>query len=549
MTTLPFPIHFAQINPTVGDLEGNADRILASYRIAETNGAALALTPELALTGYPPLDLVFKSDFVPRASAILERLAAETGETALLVGTVTPNHETGKPFRNSVAILQHGKILGFNHKTLLPTYDVFDEDRYFEPAQPQSPLRIRLAGKAITLGITICEDVWSAEYLPRNLYHRHPLSPLKDVGVDLLVNLSASPFQCDKPLRRIEMLSAVAQSLKTPLAYCNAVGANDQLVFDGQSCLIRADGSTAAVLPSFEESDSTLDDTAPCATTPKDGIEALHDALVLGIRDYFRKCGFRSAILGLSGGIDSAVVACLATSALGKDNVTGVTMPSCYSSDGSVDDSEILATRLGIHFLNIPIQPAFEAVSNQLLPHFNGLPPNETEENLQPRLRGLTLMALSNKFGHLVLSTGNKSEMAVGYCTLYGDMCGGLSVISDVPKTRVYQLAEYINRTSEIIPVNTITKPPSAELKPDQTDQDTLPPYPLLDAILERYVDLQQSVPEMVRAGLPEETVRWVVRRVDLNEYKRAQAAPGLKVTSRAFGMGRKMPVAQRFRP
>jgi NAD+ synthase (glutamine-hydrolysing) len=544
-----FPIHFAQINATVGDLEVNAERILASYRIAESRGAALVLTPELALTGYPPLDLVFKNDFVPRAANVLERLAAETSETALLVGTVTINHNAGKPFLNSVAILQHGKVLDFRHKTLLPTYDVFDEDRYFEPASPQSPLRMRLAGTPISLGITICEDVWSEEYLPRNLYHRHPITPLKDGGMDLLVNLSASPFQCGKPMRRKEMLAQVARSLNTPLAYCNAVGANDQLIFDGQSCLFGPDGSQQALLPAFEEADLTISEPTQVETDPSDGVAALHDALVLGIRDYFRKCGFKSAILGLSGGIDSAVVACLAAAALGGDNVTGVTMPTCYSSHGSIEDSETLAQRLGIHFLNIPIQPAFEAVSAQLSPHFNSLPPNETEENLQPRLRGITLMALSNKFGHLVLSTGNKSEMAVGYCTLYGDMCGGLSVISDVPKTKVYELAEYINRDGVMIPVNTITKPPSAELKPDQTDQDTLPPYPLLDAILERYVEQQQSVDQIVKDGFPEETVRWVARRVDLNEYKRAQAAPGLKVTSRAFGVGRKMPIAQRFRP
>jgi NAD+ synthase (glutamine-hydrolysing) len=544
-----FPIHFAQINATVGDLEGNAERILASYRIAESRGAALVLTPELALTGYPPLDLVFKNDFVPRAANVLERLAAETSETALLVGTVTINHNAGKPFLNSVAILQHGKVLDFRHKTLLPTYDVFDEDRYFEPASPQSPLQMRLAGTPISLGITICEDVWSEEYLPRNLYHRHPITPLKDGGMDLLVNLSASPFQCGKPMRRREMLAQVARSLNTPLAYCNAVGANDQLIFDGQSCLFGPDGSQQALLPAFEEADLTISEPTQVETDPSDGVDALHDALVLGIRDYFRKCGFKSAILGLSGGIDSAVVACLATAALGGDNVTGVTMPTCYSSHGSIEDSETLAQRLGIHFLNISIQPAFEAVSAQLSPYFNSLPPNETEENLQPRLRGITLMALSNKFGHLVLSTGNKSEMAVGYCTLYGDMCGGLSVISDVPKTKVYELAEYINRDGVIIPVNTITKPPSAELKPDQTDQDTLPPYPLLDAILERYVVQQQSVDQIVKDGFPEETVRWVARRVDLNEYKRAQAAPGLKVTSRAFGVGRKMPIAQRFRP
>jgi NAD+ synthase (glutamine-hydrolysing) len=549
VSPVPIPIHFAQINATVGDLEGNADRILASYRLAESRGAALVLTPELALTGYPPLDLVFKSDFVTRATNVLERLAAETSETALVVGTVTLNHNTGKPFRNSAAILQHGRVLELKHKTLLPTYDVFDEDRYFEPANPQSPLQIRLAGNPVSLGITICEDVWSPEYLPRNLYHRHPITPLKEGGMDLLVNLSASPFQYGKPLRRNEMLSQVARNLNTPLAYCNAIGANDQLIFDGQSCLFGPDGSQQALLPAFEEADATILKPVNVASNPADGIPALHDALVLGIRDYFRKCGFRSAVLGLSGGIDSAVVACLAAAALGGRNVTGVTMPTCYSSSGSIGDSETLADRLGIHFLNIPIQPAFEAVSAQLKPLFQSLPPNETEENLQPRLRGLTLMALSNKFGHLVLSTGNKSEMAVGYCTLYGDMCGGLSVISDVPKTRVYELAEYINRTREIIPFNTISKPPSAELKPDQTDQDTLPPYPLLDAILERYVEQQQSIHQIVNAGFPEETVRWVARRVDVNEYKRAQAAPGLKVTSRAFGIGRKMPIAQRFHP
>jgi NAD+ synthetase len=410
-------------------------------------------------------------------------------------------------------------------------------------------VQLRLAGKSFSLGLTICEDVWSPDYLPRNLYHRHPITPLKEGGIDLLVNLSASPFQCDKPLRRKEMLAHVARTLNAPLAYCNAIGANDQLIFDGQSCLFGPDGTQYALLPAFKEADETVLKPTGFDANPLDGVPALHDALVLGIQDYFRKCGFKSAILGLSGGIDSAVVACLAASALGGHNVTGVTMPTCYSSHGSIDDSETLAHRLGLQFLNIPIQPAFEAVSAQLTPHFNSLPPNETEENLQPRLRGLTLMALSNKLGHLVLSTGNKSEMAVGYCTLYGDMCGGLSVISDVPKTRVYELAEYINRNGEIIPLSTITKPPSAELRPDQTDQDTLPPYPLLDGILERYVEQQQSVAQIVKEGFPEETVRWVARRVDLNEYKRAQAAPGLKVTSRAFGIGRKMPIAQRFRP
>jgi NAD+ synthetase len=542
-----FPIHFAQINATVGDLEVNAERILASYRIAESRGAALVLTPELALTGYPPLDLVFKNDFVPRAANVLERLAAETSETALLVGTVTINHNAGKPFLNSVAILQHGKVLDFRHKTLLPTYDVFDEDRYFEPASPQSPLRMRLAGTPISLGITICEDVWSEEYLPRNLYHRHPITPLKDGGMDLLVNLSASPFQCGKPMRRKEMLAQVARSLNTPLAYCNAVGANDQLIFDGQSCLFGPDGSQQALLPAFEEADLTISEPTQVETDPSDGVAALHDALVLGIRDYFRKCGFKSAILGLSGGIDSAVVACLAAAALGGDNVTGVTMPTCYSSHGSIEDSETLAQRLGIHFLNIPIQPAFEAVSAQLSPHFNSLPPNETEENLQPRLRGITLMALSNKFGHLVLSTGNKSEMAVGYATLYGDMAGGFAVIKDVFKTFVYRLSEYRNTLSDVIPRNIITRPPSAELKPGQVDQDTLPPYEVLDAIIESYMEKDESPRQIIARGYDEADVRKVVGMLKRNEYKRRQAPVGIRVTQRGFGKDWRYPITSGY--
>jgi NAD+ synthetase len=370
-------------------------------------------------------------------------------------------------------------------------------------------------------------------------------------GAQVLINLSASPYSLGKPSRRFEMLSSVAAAHKVPIIYCNAVGGNDELVFDGNSLAIADDGSLRAKLDGFAE-DLTVVDLEPSAPithniTFECDVADLHDALCLGLRDYLHKCGFKSAVLGLSGGIDSAVVAALAARALGPENVLGVTMPTQYSSGGSVDDSRILAERLGIKFLKIPIQNSFDAVRSQFTEIFAGLPEDTTEENMQPRLRGLTLMALSNKFGHLLLSTGNKSELAVGYCTLYGDMCGGLAVISDVPKVMVYRLAEYINRKREIIPRATIEKAPSAELKPDQRDQDTLPAYEVLDPILQLYVEDQLSVAEILTHGFDEKTVRWVQRRVDLNEYKRAQAVPGLKVTSRAFGVGRKMPVAQRF--
>jgi len=370
-------------------------------------------------------------------------------------------------------------------------------------------------------------------------------------GAELIINLSASPFTIGKPERRAEMLAAVAAANRVPVVYCNAVGGNDQLIFDGNSMVLGADGALRVKLPGFTEELAVVD-TNPGApltqVTPFQGEAAeLHDALVLGVHDYLRKCNFKSAVLGLSGGIDSAVVACLAAQALGPQNVLGVTMPTQYSSGGSVQDSRILAENLGIKFLEIPIQESFQAVRRQFTEIFAGQPEDTTEENIQPRLRGLTLMALSNKFGHLVLSTGNKSELAVGYCTLYGDMAGGLAVISDVPKTMVYRLAEYINRVREIIPRATIEKPPSAELKPDQRDQDTLPPYDVLDPILQLYVEEQLSVGDILTYGYSEQTVRWVQRRVDLNEYKRAQAVPGLKVTSRAFGLGRRMPVAQRF--
>ena len=538
-------IGFAQLNTTVGDLAGNHRKILAAYRDLVERGADLVLTPELSITGYPPQDLVFKSRFVPLNVAVLETLHTEVGDVPLLVGFVDENHGTGQPFRNAAALLQRGQPARKFYKSLLPTYDVFDEARYFEPADTVAPVEI--AGMRI--GITICEDIWTEKYLPRRLYGATPVEYLVKQGAELIVNLSASPFTLGKAQRRVEMLGAIAAQHRVPIFYCNSVGGNDELIFDGNSLAISADGAVRAKLAAFAEELAIVDTAqhSPLTWEFQSEPEELHDALVVGLRDYLYKCGFKSAVLGLSGGIDSAVTAALAARALGPENVLGVTMPTQFSSAGSVDDSAALARNLGIPFLEIPIRDSFATFAAQFREIFAGLPEDTTEENMQPRLRGMTLMALSNKFGHLVLSTGNKSELAVGYCTLYGDMCGGLAVISDVPKTLVYRLARWMNREREIIPRDTIDKPPSAELKPDQRDQDTLPPYDILDPILQLYVEENRSVSEIMTRGFDEKTVRWVQRRVDLNEYKRAQAVPGLKVTSRAFGVGRKMPVAQRF--
>ena len=537
-------IGFAQINPTVGDLSTNKDTILAAYRSLIADGAQIVLTPELALTGYPPLDLLFESEFVPRNLKALESLAQDVGPVPLVVGFVDVHPGVGNPFRNAAAVLQNGAISARVFKSLLPTYDVFDEDRYFEPATTSEPVVI----EGIKVGITLCEDIWEESHLPRSFYPDSPVAQLVSRGAELILNLSASPFTLGKPQKRLEMLSNVARTHRIPIAYCNCTGANDQLVFDGNSLLIGPDGLPRTILPGFQSANAVGDTSAaPQQISFPHESESLYQALVLGVRDYLQKCGFQSAVLGLSGGIDSAVTACIAAEALGPQNVLGVTMPTRYSSAGSVDDSETLARALGIKFLNIPIDDAFKAFQTQFEKLFSGLPPNETEENMQPRLRGMTLMALSNKFGHLVLSTGNKSELAVGYCTLYGDMCGGLAVISDVPKIDIYHLARWINRDREIIPQNTIDKPPSAELKPDQRDQDTLPPYEILDPILRLHVEEHHSCDEIISKGFDPETVRWILRRVRMNEYKRAQAAPGLKVTTRAFGLGRRMPIAHRY--
>jgi NAD+ synthase (glutamine-hydrolysing) len=538
-------IGFAQINPTVGDLRGNCELIIGAYQRLAAAGAELVLTPELSLTGYPPQDLVFKSRFVPENLALLEKLHAQVGESALLVGFVDRNGGRGKPFHNAAALLERGKPIRKMYKSLLPTYDVFDEDRYFEPATRVEPFEVQ--GKKI--GVTICEDIWTDEYLPRPLYDVEPVRALVEQGAEIILNLSASPFRLGAPACRLEMIAAQARTYQRPIYYCNVVGGNDQLIFDGNSIAVNASGDSIAQLAAFREDEKIVDTNSIDAIEFREAKteDQLLAALSLGLRDYCRKCNFRSAVVGLSGGVDSAVTAVIAVDALGAENVTGVSMPSLYSSRGSIDDARGLARNLGIKFVEIPIAEVFKVFKAQFKDIFKGLPENETEENMQPRLRAMTLMALSNKFGHLVLSTGNKSELSVGYCTIYGDMAGGLGVISDVPKTTIYQLASWMNRDREIIPKSTIEKPPSAELKPNQKDEDTLPPYEILDQILQLYVEENLSARDIIARGFDEKTVRWVQRRIDLNEYKREQAAPGLKVTSRAFGMGRKMPIAQRY--
>ena len=546
-------IGFAQINPIVGDLSGNFERILGAYERLAAQGADIVITPELAITGYPPQDLVFKSRFVPQNLEFVDRLHARVDRAALLVGFVDRNEGRGKPFHNAAALLEQGQPIRKSNKSLLPTYDVFDEDRYFEPECHVAPIDFR----GTKLGVTICEDIWTEHYLPRPLYDVEPVRSLVEQGAEVIVNLSASPFNLNKPAVRREMVGALASAYHRPICYCNAVGGNDQLVFDGNSIAVNGKGELVAQLAAFQEEERLVDTDASNtvqfreSNTPAD----LFGALSLGLRDYLRKCDFKSAVLGLSGGIDSAVVAAIAVDALGSDHVFGASMPSPYSSKSSIDDAIALARNLGIHCYQIPITEAFTAFKDQFREIFKGLPEDTTEENMQSRLRGMILMALSNKFGHLLLTTGNKSELAVGYCTIYGDMAGGLAVISDVPKTMVYDLGRWINsdypsragREREIIPSSTILKPPSAELRPNQTDQDTLPPYDLLDEILRLYVEENLTARDIINRGFDEKTVRWVQRRVDLNEYKREQAAPGLKVTTRAFGVGRRMPIAQKY--
>jgi NAD+ synthetase len=554
----------AQINTTIGDLHGNSAKILAAYRAAVAAGAELVLTPELAITGYPPRDLLAKRRFVEDNLRELDALAPQIGDTALIVGYVDLNPDVfGKPYFNAAALLHRGQIVTRRFKSLLPTYDVFDEDRYFQPTTHNEPITF---GNC-RLGITLCEDIWNIEQFAPIRYPHDPLKDFAHAGLRLLVNLSASPYHVGKGRLRHELLRGVARRYRVPLAYCNLVGGNDELVFDGRSMVFDATGNLLAQGKAFQEDLILVDlDAQPQPVQQHlEQIAALHDALVLGLRDYAHKCGFKSAVLGLSGGIDSAVTACLAVEAFGKDHVLGVALPSQFSSQGSIDDARILAGNLGVKLETIPIQPAYEQLKATLQPIFAGRPEDTTEENLQARVRGTLLMALSNKFGHLLLSTGNKSEVATGYCTLYGDMNGGLAVIADVPKTMVYELARYINRSGAVSPVgrsgpdrrsdagfpipeSSLTKPPSAELRPNQTDQDTLPPYDVLDAILKKYIEENKSAAEIVEeTGYDMKLVRDIVRKIDLNEYKRKQAPPSLRVTTKAFGIGRRVPIAQKY--
>jgi NAD+ synthase (glutamine-hydrolysing) len=546
-------IALGQMNATVGDLDRNAERMIETARKAAELGAELVAFPELSITGYPPRDLVEKQSFVRQTREQLVRLAAETAEMplAIICGFVGEAGDTsGKRVTNSAAVLRGGQMVFRQDKILLPTYDVFDEWRHFAPAEQQRVTEI--GGKRT--GITICEDAWNDfEGSKPALYRRNPVADLYRQGAELLISINASPFEMGKRAERRDLFCGIARRRHLPLVWVNQVGGNDQLIFDGSSFVADENGKVIASACSFEE-DLVIADlatgTGDQRASHENEVEAVYDALVLGTRDYVRKCGFRQVLIGLSGGIDSALVAAIAVDALGRENVTGVGMPGPYSSDHSLTDARKLADGLGIRFEVAPINDAYRELLRGLAPLFGDRAPDTTEENIQSRLRGLTLMSLSNKWGALVLTTGNKSELAVGYCTLYGDMAGGLSVISDVPKVMVYELTRLVNdRHPGTVPENILVKPPSAELRPDQKDTDSLPPYEQLDPILRGYIEEMRSPAEIAAAlDTPEELVREVIRKVDMSEYKRQQAAPGLKVTTKAFGIGRRFPIAQRFR-
>jgi NAD+ synthase (glutamine-hydrolysing) len=536
-----------QLNPTVGDLTGNADLIASAVRRVNAD-VDLAVTSELALLGYPPRDLLLNEDFIKRSWDVLEGLAQELkGAVPVLVGLAEPDPaDVGRPLFNSAALLRQGNVVRTFHKTLLPTYDVFDEDRYFEPACKPQILEL---GEA-RLGISICEDIWNdRDFWRRRRYHTDPIEELVKSGVEAVINLSASPFTAGKQIHREAMLASMARKYEVPFVYVNQVGGNDDLVFDGRSCAFGSDGRLFARGKGFVEDIVTVDLESMSGQVAQDDFapeSEIWRALVLGTRDYVRKCGFRSVLLGLSGGIDSALTAAIAAEALGPENVLGVLMPSPYSSTGSVEDSAVLANNLGIKTITIAIADIMKSFDSGLAEAFRNREKDVTEENIQARIRGNLLMALSNKYGSVLLTTGNKSELAVGYCTIYGDMSGGLAVISDVPKTFVYRIARWLNAKRNIIPATILTKAPSAELRPCQADQDTLPPYDALDAILQKHIEQHQSAEEIIAQGFDADTVKRVLRLVEAAEFKRKQAAPGLKVTDRAFGSGWRMPIACR---
>ena len=553
-------IGIAQINTTVGDLKGNQNLIIDAYNQLVQDGAELILFPELAICGYPPRDLLLKSKFPSDVDSTLKNIASKIQSVPALIGTIEsrPRSVSGRPLYNALAWCEQGLIQTYGRKCLLPNYDVFDEARYFEPAQSPSIYE----WKGYKIGLSICEDIWNPERVQISQgYASDPIESFKKEGVDFLVNLSASPWHTGKEATRTQLIESLSKRLECPVIYCNAIGGNDELIFDGASCVTDKTGTITQSLPSFESTLAVIeiDTDAPKKQAPKTStqisakadslgsIEKIHRALVLGLRDYAHKSHFKKGLIGLSGGIDSAVVATLAAQALGPENIIGIAMPSEISSAHSLSDAEALAKNLGIAFQTLPIKDTFNTIESSLQTSFENYPKDVTEENIQARIRGLFLMALSNKYGALLLTTGNKSEIAVGYCTLYGDMCGGLAVISDVPKMQVYALAKYLNKDQIYIPLSTIEKAPSAELSPDQKDQDSLPPYPELDAILNHYIEEGRSRAEIIAKGFDSETVNAIVKKVDQNEYKRKQAAPGLKISPLAFGLGRRMPIVQKY--
>lgn len=548
-------IGILQLNFKVGDFEGNQQKILQGYRNAVESGASLVVTSELALFGYPPGDILLRDDYVIRQNHNLNELSQHIGKAGLIVGVATRNSgEAGMPLYNSVALIKNKKIDYLQHKSLLPNYDVFDEKRYFE-ASVEHPRMIQYNGHR--LGFLICEDIWSdVEALAGNrMYRDNPADVFLQQPIDMLITINASPFYTGKTRIRHEIARSLTRKLKCSLIYANQVGGNDELIFDGQSFAMDQDGELIAKAKGFSEDCLIFDieTSTKVPSGPIDDIRDLYDALVLGTRDYVLKSvGKPSVLVALSGGIDSAVTACIANQALGSEHVFGVGMPSAFSSEGSIADASRLAQNLGIRFKLIPIGQAYNSFGKILEPvidwHTPGSRENDvTEENIQARIRGTIMMAISNRHGGIVLSTGNKSELSVGYCTLYGDMAGGFAVLSDVYKTRVYDLANFINRDSEIIPWNTINKAPSAELSPDQQDQDSLPPYDILDAVLDAYIEQGLEKDDIAAQGFDPRTVTWIIGKLNANEYKRRQMAPGLKVTQKAFGIGRRLPIAARF--
>ena len=539
-------ITMAQLNPIIGDLKGNTEKILEAIEIAKAKGSDIVLFPELSICGYAPGDLLLHDDFVRANEACLNEIKRASSGICVVVGLVRFNHGPGKHLYNSAAVVSDGQILGYYNKCLLPTYNVFDERRYFEPGREVETFEIK--GKKV--GIIICEDIWQHSGYVDTRYAHDPVLDLVDYQPDILLNLSASPYQYDKPDVRVEVCSKAAKTLKCPVFLCCQVGGNDDLIFDGYSVCVDAEGNLCQLGKAFGEDVFGVDLDAPVCYVPFEynQIKDLYCALVLGVHDYFAKQGFDKALFGLSGGIDSALVACVAKDALGAENVIGVSMPSRYSSEGSVRDAEQLAKNLGIKKKKIPIEEPFSQYLDLLEPHFEGKGTDTTEENIQARIRGMILMALSDKLGHIVLSTGNKSEMGLGYCTLYGDMAGGLGVISDVLKTQVYELSRWINRKEEIIPWATIEKPPSAELRPGQVDLDSLPDYGIVDKVLKSYVEDHLSIEEITdRFHIDRAIIVELIDKLHRAEYKRRQAPPGIRVSKVAFSVGRRFPIVQKW--